>query len=100
MKTKAAKLAALLKDKIIFYVNIEEPDGDGSTVETVIEDPKGVSCSVEDKIITFNGSGKTASFLILENAHIIANRTEECDVISTFAGNGGLQIKGTISNYQ
>jgi len=29
----------------------------------------------------------------LENAHIIANRTEECDVISTFAGNGGLQIK-------
>jgi hypothetical protein len=97
METKAGKIAALLKDKKVFYVNIEEPDGKGSTVETVIEDPHGVSCSVEDKIITFKGSGKTASFLVLENAHIIANRTEECDVISTFAGNGGLQIKGTIS---
>jgi hypothetical protein len=98
METKAEKLAALLKDKKVFYVSIEEPDGKGSTVETVIEDPHGVSCSVEDKTITFKGSGKTASFLVLENAHIIANRTEECDVISTFAGNGGLQIKGTSQN--
>jgi hypothetical protein len=97
METKAAILAALLKDKKIFYVNIEVPDGKGSTTETVIEDPQGVSFSVEGIIITFKGSGKTASFLIMENAQIIANRTEECDVISTFAGNGGLQIKGTNS---
>jgi hypothetical protein len=98
MQTKAAMLAAMLKDKKIFYVNIEEPDGEGSTVETVIEDPNGVSCFVEGKIITFNGGGKTASFMVLENAQIIANRTGECDVISTFAGNGGLQIKGKTQN--
>jgi len=95
METKAAILAALLKDRKIFYVNIEVPDSKGSTVETVIEDRQGVFCSVEGKIITFKGSGKTASFLVLENAQIVTNRTEDCDVISTFAGNGGLQIKGT-----
>jgi hypothetical protein len=62
MRTKAAILAALLKDKKIFYVNIEEPDLKGSTVETVIDDPQGVSCSVEGKIMTFKGSGKAAFF--------------------------------------
>ena len=93
MGTKAEELAALLKDKKIFYVNIEQPDNQGSTIETVIEDPQGVSCSVEGDIITFKGDGKTASFTILENAQIITNRTEECEVVSTFAGNGGLQVK-------
>jgi hypothetical protein len=95
MKTKAAELAALLKDKKIFYVNIEEPDGKGSTTETVIEDTQGISCSVDGNNITFKGSGKTASFTILENAQIIAKQTEEGEVISTFAGNGGLQIQLT-----
>jgi hypothetical protein len=93
METKAAILAALLKVKKFLYVNIEEPDGKGSTTETAIEDPQGVSFSVEGIIITFKGSGKTASFTILENTQIIANQTEEGEVISTFAGNGGLQIK-------
>ena len=93
MQTKAAELAALLKDKRVFYVNIEEPDNQGSTIETVIEDPQGVSYSVEGNIITFKGKDKTAFFVILENAQILANRTEEEEVISTFAENGGLQIK-------
>jgi hypothetical protein len=93
METKAAELAALLKDRKFIYVNIEEPDGKGSTTETVIEDPQGVSCSVEGRIITFKGRGKTASFTVLENAQIIAARTEEGEVIFTFAGNGSLQIK-------
>ena len=93
MGTKAAELAALLKDRKIFYVNIEEPDNRGSTVETVIEDPHGVDYSVEGNKITFRGNGKTASFTVLENAQIIANRTTEGGVITTFAGNGGLQIK-------
>jgi hypothetical protein len=98
MITKAAELAALLKNKKIFYVNIEEPDGKGSTVETVIEDPQGISFLVEGDHIIFNGSSRTASFIMLENAQIIAKHTEEGEVISTFAGNGGLQIKGTNNN--
>ena len=93
MGTKAAELAAMLKEKKVFYVNIEEPDNKGSTVETVIEDPQGVSCLVEGDIITFKGNDKTASFVILENTQIIANRTEEGEIVSTFAENGGLQIK-------
>ena len=93
MGTKAAELAALLKGKKVFYVNIEEPDNQGSTVETVIEDPQGVSCSVEGNIISFRGSDKIASFAILENAQIISNRTDEGEIVFTFAENGGLQIK-------
>ena len=94
MGTKAAELAALVKDKKIFYVNIEEPDNKGSTIETTIEDQKGISYSVEANIIIFTGNGKTVSFTILENTQIIANRTGECEIVSTFAENGGLQIKG------
>ena len=93
MQTKAAELALLLKGKRIFYVNIEEPDNQGSTIETVIEDPQGVSYSVEGNIITFRGKDKTAFFVILENAQIIFNKTEEGEIVSTFAENGGLQIK-------
>jgi hypothetical protein len=93
MEMKAGKLAALFKDRKIFYVNIEEPDNRGSTVETVIETPQGVSFFVEGNVITFKGNGETASFVILENAQIITNRTAEAEVVTTFAGNGGLQIK-------
>ena len=74
-------------------MTIEEPDNKGSTKETVIEDPHGVSHSVEGDIFTFKGNVKTASFIILENAQIIANRTEEGEIVTTFAENGGLQIK-------
>ena len=97
MGIKAAKLAALLRDKRIFYVNIEEPDNQGSTTETVIEDPLGITCTVEGDSVIFNGNGKTASFTVLENIQIITNRTEEGEIIVTFAENGGLQIKGTIN---
>ena len=93
MKNKAAELAALLKDKKVFYVNIEQPDNKGSTIETTIEDLQGVLHSVEGDTITFKGNGKTASFTILENAQIITSRTEESEIIVTFAENGGLQVK-------
>ena len=93
MENKAAKLAALLKDRMIFYANIEEPDYQGSTVETEIEDPAGISFFVEGNRITFTGGGITGSFAVLENAHIIANRANGIETISTFAGNGGLQIQ-------
>ena len=93
MGKKAAELAAMLKNKKIFYVNIEQPNNKGSTKETVIEDPQGVFSSIEGDIITFKGNGKTASFAILDNAQIIDKKTDEGEVISTFAENGGLQIK-------
>ena len=91
--TKAGQLAALLQNKKIFYVNIEEPDKKGSTTETVIEDPDGIACTAEKDTITFRGNGKTASFVILENAQIITSKTAEAEVVTTFAENGGLQIK-------
>ena len=94
MGTKAAELAALLKNKRVIYVNIERPDIKGSTTETTIEDAQGISSSVEKDTITFKGDGKTAFFTILENAQIITNRTAEGLIISTFAENGGLQIRG------
>ena len=53
---------------------------------------------MEGDIITFKENGKTASFTILENAQIITNRTEEGEVVSTFAENGGLQVKSTHGN--
>ena len=93
MGTKVAELAALLKDKKIFYVNIEEPNDQDSTIETTIEDPHGIACSVEGDIITFKGNGKTASFTILEKAQIIDNWTPDAEIVSTFAENGGLQIQ-------
>jgi hypothetical protein len=90
-------LAALLKDKKVFFVNIEKPDNHGSTVETAIEDPQGISCFVEGNIITFKGDGKTASFAILENAQIITSQIGNDEIISTFAENGGVQIQITIN---
>jgi hypothetical protein len=96
MGTKAAELAALLEDKIVFYVNIEQPDNEGSTTETTIEDPQGISSSVEEDTITFKGDGKTASFAMLDNAQIITNWTAEGIIITTFAENGGLQIKSSV----
>jgi len=43
--------------------------------------------------IVFNGQGKSASFEILEKTQIITEQTEESEIVSTFAGNSGLQIK-------
>ena len=96
MGTKAAELAALLKDKKIIYVNIERPDNNGSTTETTIEDDQGIFSSVEEDTITFRGDGITASFTMLENAQIITNRTAGGVIISTFAENGGLQIRSSV----
>ena len=92
MGTKAAELAALLNGRSIFHVNIEKPDNHGSIVETLIQDPQGVTHSVEGNIFTFTGNGKTASFTMKESAQIITNRTEEGEIIVTIAENGGLQI--------
>jgi hypothetical protein len=51
---------------------------------------------VNEDIITFNGNDKTPSFTMLENAQIIANRTDEGLIITTFAENGGLQIRSNV----
>ena len=92
MGTKAAELAALLKGKSIFHVNIEEPDNQGSIVETLIQDPQGVIYSVEGNIFKFTGNGKTVPFTVLETAQIVTNQTEKGEIIVTFAENGGVQI--------
>ena len=100
MQSKAAQIAALLRGKTVFYVNIETPDGQDSITETTLESPEGVTSgiavSVEDDTITFKTGDKTASFLMLENAQILTNRTEEAEVIVTLARNGGLQIKSRL----
>jgi plastocyanin len=93
MSSKAVEVAALLHNKKVYSVTIETPDNKGSTKETTIEDPEGIAVSAEGDTITFKTNDKTASFVILENAQIITNRTEEADVLVTFAGNGGVQIK-------
>jgi hypothetical protein len=93
MQSKAAHIAALLRWKTVFYVNIEIPDGEGSITETTLEGPEGIAVSVEGDTVTFKSNDKTASFVMLENAQILTNRTEEADIIVTLAGNGGLQIK-------
>jgi len=93
MGTKAAELAILLNNKKIYYVNIEQPDDQDSTIENTIEDPQGILFSVERDTITFKGNGKTASFTILEKAQIIDNWTPDAEIVSTFAENGGLQIQ-------
>jgi predicted sugar kinase len=51
---------------------------------------------VEGDTITFKTGDKTASFLMLETAQILTNRTEEAEVIVTLAQNGGLQIKSRL----
>jgi hypothetical protein len=93
MQSKAAQIANLLRGKTVFYVNIETPDGQDSITETTLESPEGITVSVEGDSITFKAGDKTASFVILEAAQILTNRTEEAEVIVTFAENGGLQIK-------
>jgi hypothetical protein len=96
MQSKAAQIAALLRGKTVFYVNIEIPDGEDSITETTLENPEGIAVLAEGDTVTFTAKGKTASFTMLENAQIITNRTEEADIIVTFAENGGLQIKSCV----
>jgi predicted sugar kinase len=83
---------ALLKDRKVYRVTIESPNR-RTLKETVIEDPEGIAVSAEGTTVTFRTKDKTASFVMLENAQILTNRTEEAEIIVTFAENGGLQIK-------
>jgi hypothetical protein len=96
MQSKAAHIAALLRGKTVFYVNIEIPDTENSITETTLESPEGIAVSAEGDTITFKTNDKSASFLMLETAQILTNRTEEADIIVTFAQNGGLQIKSRL----
>jgi predicted sugar kinase len=96
MKSKAAQIAALLRDKTVFYVNIETPDGQDSITETTLESPEGIAVSVEGDTLTFKTGSKTAFFVVLEAAQILTNRTEEAEVIVTFAENGGLRIESRL----
>jgi hypothetical protein len=97
MLSKAAQIAALLRDKTVFYVNIETPDGQDSITVATLENPEGaasgIAVAVEKDTITFKTGDKTASFLVLETAQILTNRTGEAEIIVTLAQNGGLQIK-------
>jgi hypothetical protein len=93
MQSKTAQIAALLRGKIVFYVNVETPDGQSSITETALESPEGIAVSVEGDTITFKTGDKTASFAMLETAQILTNRTEDAEIIVTLAENGGLQIK-------
>jgi predicted sugar kinase len=74
-------------------MNIETPDGQDSITETTLESPKGIVVSAEGDTLTFHTDSKTASFVMLETAQILTSRTEEAEVIVTFAENGGLQIR-------
>jgi hypothetical protein len=96
MQSKAAQIAALLRGKTVFYVNIETPDGQDSITETTLESPEGIAVSVEGNSITFKADDKTASFTMLETAQVLTNRTAEAEIIVTIAQNGGLQIKSRI----
>ena len=51
---------------------------------------------MNEDIITFYRDDKAASFTMLENAQIITNRTDERLIITTFAENGGLQIRNSV----
>ncbi|MDR2434214.1 MAG: hypothetical protein LBD47_06575 [Treponema sp.] len=93
MQSKAAQIAALLRGKTVFSVNIETPDGQDSITETTLESPEGIAVSVVGDTLTFKTDDKTASFVMLETTQILTNRAEEAEVIVTFAVNGGLQIK-------
>jgi hypothetical protein len=96
MQSKAAQIAALLRGKTVFYVNIETPDRQDSITETTLESPKGIAVSMEGDTLTFTTEGKTATFAILETTQILTNRTEEAEIIVTFAENGSLQIKSRV----
>jgi hypothetical protein len=96
MQTKAAELAGILEGKTIFYVKIEIPNDQESIDEITLEREGGISCQVDGSRIIFTAGETTAAFEILENAQILTNRTEETEVIVTFAENGGLQVKSRI----
>jgi predicted sugar kinase len=93
MQSKAAQIVALLRGKTVFYVNVEVPNDQDSITETTLETPGGIAVSAEGDTLTFTSNDKTASFVMPETAEILTNRTEEAEVIVTFAENGGLQIK-------
>jgi hypothetical protein len=96
MQTKAAELAGILEGKTIFSVNIETPNDQESIDEVTIERQQGIAFRVEGSRIIFTAGETTAVFEILEAAQILTNRTEEAEVIVTFAENGGLQIKSRL----
>jgi hypothetical protein len=71
MLSKAAQIAALLRNKTVFYVNIETSGGQDSITETTLESPEGaasgIAVAVEDDTITFKTDDKIASFLKEQN---------------------------------
>jgi ribosomal protein L6P/L9E len=91
MQSKVLEVAALLQDKKVCRVTIETPDNRVSIKETTLQNPEGIAVSVEGDTITFKTEEKTASFVLLENAQVLTNRTDEEFIVVTFAENGGLQ---------
>jgi hypothetical protein len=92
MQTKTGQLMAVLKDRKVYRVTIESPS-QGTLNETTIEDPAGIVVLAEGDTVTFKTDDKTASFVMLEAAQILTGDTGDTQVITTFAENGGLQIK-------
>jgi hypothetical protein len=74
-------------------VNIETLNGEESIDEVTLERQQGIACRTEGSRIIFSAGETTAAFEVLETAQILTNRTEEAEVIVTFAENGGLRIK-------
>jgi hypothetical protein len=93
MQSKAAGLAAILKDKKITCIVIETPNGHNSIDEITFEFEDGISYSVEGPVITFKAGSGTASFEILETAQVIKKTVEKGTLITTYAGNGGVKIE-------
>jgi hypothetical protein len=93
MQTKANQVAALLRGKTVFYVNIETPNGHNSTDETTLEKDEGISHRIEGNRIIFTAEKTTAAFEVLETVEILTNRTEDTEIIVTLTVNGGLQVK-------
>jgi hypothetical protein len=54
---------------------------------------EGISYRVDGSRIVFTAGETATAFELLETAQILTNRTEEAEIIVTFATNGGLQIK-------
>jgi hypothetical protein len=93
MQSKVAQIAALLRGKTVFYVNIEVPDDQDSITEATLENPEEIAVSAEGDTLTFTSNDKTASFAMLETVQILTNKAGDAGIIVTFAENGGLQIK-------
>jgi hypothetical protein len=60
---------------MMLYVNIGTPDRQDSITKIVLEEPEGIAVLAEEDTLTFKSNDKTASFVMLETARILTNKT-------------------------